>query len=139
MNDLIARPLSVVVVDDSDFVRTRLCSLLAESPGLRVVAAARDSADALLIVSRFRPDAVVLDIDVRPVAGLEVLRSIKSNIPDCVVVILTNFRPGTFRETGRALGANAIFHKATEFESVVTYLSSLTPRTGDSRVPVPQS
>ncbi len=116
--------LSVLVVDDSDAVRTRLCSLLDESPEFRVVAAVRDGVEALLAFERLRPWALVLDIQLPGMGGVEVLRRVKASAPQCVVVMLTNFQHGPFREATRILGADAFFHKATEFELVPRFLST---------------
>jgi len=117
--------LTVLVVDDSDAVRSRLCALLGESPGLQVVADARDGIEAILAFERLRPDAVVLDIQLPGMGGVEVLRRIKAAAPHCVVIMLTNLQQGPFKEISRVLGANAFFHKATEFELVPGYLNSL--------------
>ena len=120
-------PLTVLVVDDSDAVRSRLCELLDESPRLRVVAEACDGVEAILAFDRLRPDAVVLDIQLPGMGGVEVLRRIKAAAPHCVVVMLTSYQQGPFREISRTLGASAFFHKATEFELVPDFLNSLIP------------
>ena len=74
-------PLTVLVVDDSDLICERLCALLDESPRLRVVGAVRDGADALLTWELLHPAAVVLDIQLPGLGGLELLRRIKSATP----------------------------------------------------------
>lgn len=117
-------PLKVLVVDDSDAIRTRLCALLGESRELEVVAEACDGVEAVLAFERLRPDAVVLDIQLPGMGGMEVLRRIKAAAPRCVVVMLTNFHQGPFREIAQNLGANAYFHKPTEFEQVPGFLIS---------------
>ena len=126
--------LTVLVVDDSDAVRSRLCALLGESPRLHVVADARDGVEAILAFERLRPDAVVLDIQLPGMNGVEVLRRIKAAAPHCVVVMLTNLQQGPFKEISRVLGANAFFHKATEFELVPGFLNSLVPESRRSPV-----
>jgi DNA-binding NarL/FixJ family response regulator len=127
MNPVNGAPLSVLVVDDSDAIRTRVCELLGESPRLRVVGEACDGIEAILTFERLRPDAVVLDLQLPGMGGLEVLRRIKAVMPHCVVVMLTNFPSGSFREISRAAGADAFFHKASEFERVAEFLVSVAP------------
>lgn len=127
MNSALGLPLTVLVVDDSDLICERLCALLEESPRLRVVAAVRDGADAMLAWELLRPAAVVLDIQLPGLGGLELLRRIKSATPQCFVVMLTSFQQEPFREVSRQLGADAFFHKSTEFESVPRYLNALVP------------
>lgn len=127
-------PLTVLVVDDSDAIRSRLCDLLVESPRIRVVAEAGDGVEAVLLFERFRPAAVVLDIQLPGLTGVEVLRRIKAVAPQCVVVMLTSFHQEAFREASRILGADAFFHKATEFESVPRYLNSIFSEPRDTVV-----
>ena len=124
MSPVSSPPLTVLVVDDSDAIRTRLCELLGESPRLHVIGEACDGVEAILAFQRFRPDAVVLDIQLPGIGGLEVLRRIKRIMPRCVVVMLTNFRQGPFEEACRTAGADAFFHKASEFERVSEFLLS---------------
>ena len=128
-------PLTVLVVDDSDAIRSRLCELLAESPRVQVVAETGDGVEAVLLFERFRPSAVVLDIQLPGLTGVEVLRRIKATAPQCVVVMLTSFHQEAFREASRILGADAFFHKATEFESVPRFLNSLLSKPRDTVVP----
>jgi DNA-binding NarL/FixJ family response regulator len=125
MNSVSCTPLTVLVVDDSDAIRTRLCNLLGESSRLHVVGEACDGVEAILAFERLRPDAVVLDIQLPGIGGLEVLQRIKAATPHCVVVMLTNFRQGPFEEVSRAAGADAFFHKASEFERVPEFLFSV--------------
>ena len=60
-----AKPIRVLVVDDSAFVRKVVAQMLARSPALEVVGAARDGEEALELVERHRPAVVTLDL-VRP-------------------------------------------------------------------------
>lgn len=135
MSTSIPSPVAVLVVDDSDAIRSRLCALLAESPGLRVLGSARDGIEAVRAFERLRPDAVVLDIQLPGLSGLEVLQRIKGMAPRCIVVMLTNLQHGPYREISRNLGANAFFHKATEFQFVAGFLSAATPVAPDASAP----
>jgi DNA-binding NarL/FixJ family response regulator len=124
MNPVSSTHLTVLVVDDSDAIRTRVCEMLGESSRLQVVGEACDGVEAILAFERLGPDAVVLDVQLPGIGGLEVLRRIKTARPRCLVVMLTNFRQGPFEEASRAAGADAFFHKASEFERVSEFLLS---------------
>jgi len=128
MNAEPSAPLSVLVVDDSVQVRRRLCALLAEWPRLQVVAEASDGVEALAAFHRCEPRVVVLDIQLPGLTGVEVLRQIKAAAPTCVVVMLTSFHPRPFHEVCVTLGAQALFNKAQDFETVPKYLDSLAER-----------
>jgi CheY-like chemotaxis protein len=70
-------PLSCVIVDDSpDFLR--IASGLLEQEGLHVVAVATTGEEAMQAVRRFRPDVVLVDIELAGESGLDLVRQIAS-------------------------------------------------------------
>ena len=77
-------PLRVVIVDDEEPARERLRMLLSELDGVTVVAEAADGEDALAAVTRDRPDALFLDIQMPGITGLEVAASLPSPGPRVV-------------------------------------------------------
>ncbi len=83
-----ATGLSVVLVDDHTLFRTGLHGLLT-SRGLTVLEMTGDARQAAGIVSKVEPDIVLLDLRMRELTGLEVLREIRANDADQCVVILT--------------------------------------------------
>ena len=68
------RPVRVVIVDDSAFARKVIRSMLASSPFITVVAAARDGMEALEIVQAENPDLVVCDLVMPNLDGVEFVR-----------------------------------------------------------------
>jgi len=69
-----ARPVRVVVVDDSAFARKVIRSMLTSSPQIHVVGAARNGAEGLEIVQAEQPDLVVCDLVMPGVDGVEFVR-----------------------------------------------------------------
>jgi two-component system LytT family response regulator len=64
----------VVIADDEPVARRGVCQLLARFPDWRVVAECRDGAETLAAITRHRPDAVFLDIEMPGLSGLDVAR-----------------------------------------------------------------
>jgi DNA-binding NarL/FixJ family response regulator len=117
--------VGVLVVEDSDIVRQRICEMLDEEPHLRVVGQAADVAEALNLFEALRPNALVLDYRLPDGTGLQVLQHVKQAAPWCVVIMLTNLHEEMFGEICRAAGADHFFHKATEFERIPEVLGRL--------------
>lgn len=126
--------LTVLVVDDSAVVRRRLCAMMAEDGRLLVVAEAGGALEGLYGFKTHHPDAVVLDLQMPGLNGLELLRRIKLTTPDCVVIVLTNYPPAAVRDECTRSGADYFLHKSTEFERVVAILGALA-RTRRTAVP----
>jgi DNA-binding NarL/FixJ family response regulator len=92
----LADGIQVLVVDDHRVVRRGLLAFLESMPGLQVVGDADGGLQALDLLARLdaegrRPDVVVMDLQMRPVDGIEATRRIRARYEDVEVVALTSF------------------------------------------------
>ena len=126
--------LTVLVVDDSDVFRTRLCALLREDARIEIIGEARDVREALALFEATRPDAVVLDYCLSDGTAVAVLRHVKQLAPRCIVLMLTNLREPVFEQVCLMSGADYFFHKATDFERVPEVLGQLATRLTEAPV-----
>jgi CheY-like chemotaxis protein len=117
--------LKVLVAEDSALIRERLAGLLSELPQVEIVGEASDGSSALRLFFVCRPRAVILDIQMPGPNGIEVLRQIKAEDRNCVVIILTSYQQPEFRGRCAEAGADFFFHKSTEFEKVLVVLNDL--------------
>src|SRR6476469_4262867 len=83
--------MRVVIVDDAPLARARLRELLAEQPGVEVVAEAPDGHAALHACAEHAPDLVLLDIVMPGIDGLETARHLAAFEPRPAVVFCTAF------------------------------------------------
>ncbi|MFV0349973.1 MAG: chemotaxis response regulator protein-glutamate methylesterase [Halodesulfovibrio sp.] len=79
--------ITVVVVDDSAFMRKALSSMLEKDPEIRVVATARDGQEGLDLIRKHNPDVVTLDIEMPRMDGLTALRHIMMEMPRPVLMV----------------------------------------------------
>ena len=120
-------PLRVLVVDDE----ASLCELL--SMALRYegwdVSTAQDGATAVRTAREFRPDAVVLDMMLPDLDGLEVLRRLRADAPLVPVVFLTARDAVEDRIAGLTAGGDDYVTKPFSLEEVAARLRGLLRRT----------
>lgn len=79
----------ILVADDHEVVRKGLCALLTTQPDWEVCGEAGDGREAVEKVLKLRPDAVILDIGMPSLNGLEATRQILKTNPGTRVLILT--------------------------------------------------
>ncbi|MBO0823306.1 MAG: response regulator transcription factor, partial [Actinobacteria bacterium] len=83
--------IRVLVADDQKVVRDGLCALLGLLPGIEVIGAAVDGADAIRQVRRHVPDVVLMDLHMPNCDGVEATRQIVRDQPSVRVVALTAY------------------------------------------------
>jgi two-component system cell cycle response regulator len=108
---------AVLLVDDEELTRQFYGDMLVES-GFRVVAAASGQ-EALAAVSQHAFEAVVLDIMMPGLSGLEALEAIRRMSPDLPVVILTAHPSSQNAIAALKLGAFDFVVKGLQHELVV--------------------
>jgi len=113
--------MSLVLVDDHTLFRTGLHELLSRRK-LDVVGMTGNPVEALNLVLEKTPDVVLLDLRMKELSGLEVLRQIREARPDqCVVILTTSIEENDLLEALR-LGANGYLLKDLEPDSFVDLL-----------------
>jgi DNA-binding NarL/FixJ family response regulator len=81
--------VKILVVDDHILFREGLVSLLSNKDGLSVVGEAGSVREAIEKTTQLDPDLVLMDISLPDGSGLDAMKSILSNNPKILFVILT--------------------------------------------------
>ncbi len=81
--------IRVLVVDDSDPFRRKLCSFLKDKLELRAILEASDGAEAVELVQACRMDLILLDIRLPKLDGIEAARAIHRRSPQSRILFLS--------------------------------------------------
>jgi len=108
----------VLVVDDDAAVRAVLAQILADE-GFDVVATAADGLQAVSLAEAFRPDAVVLDVRMPGVDGIEAARRIRLRDPRVRLVMLSAYDDATLQREAAEAGANSFLVKGCPLPDLV--------------------
>ncbi len=119
-------PIRVVVVDDESSL-SDLLSMALRYEGWEVRSAS-DGRKAITAIREFRPDAVVLDIMLPDIDGLEVLKRIRSDGHDIPVLFLTAKDSLDDRISGLTAGGDDYVTKPFSLEELVARLRGLIRR-----------
>jgi two-component system OmpR family response regulator len=123
-------PVRVLVVDDEPTL-AELLSMALRYEGWEVRSAG-DGQTAVRTARDFRPDAVVLDMMLPDIDGLEVLRRLRGEAPEVPVLFLTAKDSVEDRITGLTAGGDDYVTKPFSLEEVVARLRGLMRRMGHS-------
>ena len=118
------KPILVAIADDSTVVRQRLLQNLLSIAGLQMAWQAQNAAEAIAAFRELKPQVLILDIQMPDGSGIDVLKHIKKESPETVVIMLTNYPLPAFRKCCKDTGAEYFFDKSTEFENVIAILKS---------------
>lgn len=81
------KKISVLVVDDSAFMRKALKRMLDSDPMIKVVGMASDGLEGIECVKKLRPDVVTLDVKMYGMDGIEALRRIMKECPTPALMV----------------------------------------------------
>jgi two-component system response regulator MprA len=124
----------ILVVDDDRAVRESLRRSLSFNG--YSVALAQDGLEALDLIASDRPDALVLDVMMPRLDGLEVCRQLRSTGDDLPILVLTARDSVSERVAGLDAGADDYLPKPFALEELLARMRALlrrtTPDDGDS-------
>ncbi|MBK1788218.1 response regulator transcription factor [Prauserella sp. ASG 168] len=123
--------MGVLLVDDEQLVRTGLRAILESEPDLTVVAEAADGAEVPGLVSRHRPDVVLMDVRMPTVDGIRATEHLlsTSEFPPKVVVV-TTFENDDYVYDALRAGASGFLLKRARPEEIVAAVRTVLA--GDS-------
>jgi two-component system response regulator MprA len=122
--------MRVLVVDDDAGVRQAVGRALAFE-GYDVTQAG-DGSEALRLIATARPDAMVLDVVMPEVGGLEVCRELRATGDDLPILVLTARHAVADRVAGLDAGADDYLVKPFALEELLARLRALLRRTESS-------
>jgi two-component system chemotaxis response regulator CheB len=124
-------PYTVLVVDDSAFMRRVISDILGSTDEFRVVGTARDGNDALRKVHQLDPDLVTMDVEMPGLDGLSALGYIMSETPR-PVVMLSAYTTAGGEATMRALDYGAVDFVAKPSGTISLNLETVSDRLLDA-------
>ena len=123
-------PIRILVVDD-EAVLAEMVSMALRYEGW-TIGTAGDGRSALAVARELRPDAVVLDVMLPDISGLEVLDRLRADNPRLPVLLLTAKDAVEDRIAGLTAGGDDYVTKPFSLEEVVLRLRALLRRSGIS-------
>jgi len=115
----------IFIADDHEVVRKGLCALLQAEPGWEICGEAADGRQATEKVRELKPDAIILDIGMPGLNGLEATRQIIKEDPRARVLILPFHDPDQVVRHVPTAGARGFLLKSDAARDLVVAVEAL--------------
>jgi len=103
--------IDVLLVDDYPMMRQLLRDILEHYPDIRIVGEAQTGEDAIALTAKLKPIAVIIDINLPTITGMETTKLIRRQSPGTTIIGLTaGSAPSTETEMRHA-GAKIVLNK----------------------------
>ena len=111
--------MKILICDDQAIVRDGLAMMLKLETDMEVVSTAEDGAMALDMVTRYKPDLVLMDLKMPVMNGVEATRQIKKHFPEVKVLVLTTYSDDEWVFDAIRAGASGYLLKDTAREELI--------------------
>lgn len=131
--------IRVVIVDDHAIVRRGVRQIVAEHPGIEVVAEAGDYAELTAYLRDGDCDVVLLDVALPGKNGIEILKSLRERHPKIRVLMFSTYPEDQYAVRALKAGASGYVNKSSAPEKLAEAIQQvalgrryITPEVADS-------
>lgn len=117
--------LRVLVADDNESVRRRVCQLLQAQSDMEIACEAADGVDAVIKAREHLPDVVLLDVTMPTMNGLEAAQILKHEFPSMHIVILSQHDSRGFQWGALAAGVDGYVVKSNAAKDLIPELQKI--------------
>ncbi|MCR6657121.1 MAG: response regulator transcription factor [Opitutus sp.] len=108
----------VLLVDDHPVTRQGIAALINQERNLIVCGEADSAPKALDLISKLTPDLAVIDISLKTMSGIELMKNIKAIMPDLPVLVMSMHDESLYAERALRAGARGYVMKNEAAEKI---------------------
>ncbi len=115
-------PITVLLVDDHEVVRSGVSAFLASQPDFEVVGEAKSGVEAVELALKHVPDVVLMDLVMAKMDGVEATRQVKNVSPRTKIVVLTSYHQDEYIFPALQAGAISYILKDVKMDELADAL-----------------
>ena len=115
-------PITVLLVDDHEVVRSGVSAFLASQPDFEVVGEAKSGTEAVNLALKHVPDVVLMDLVMAKMDGVEATRQVKAVSPRTKIVVLTSYHQDEYIFPALQAGAISYILKDVKMDELAAAL-----------------
>ena len=113
----------ILLVDDHPILRQGLANVLNQQAHLCICGEASDSAEALALAERLRPDLALVDLSLRNGDGIELLKDLRVRQPQMLTLVLSMHDEALYAERALRAGARGYVMKQEKLDRLLLAIS----------------
>ena len=103
---------TILVVDDSAYVRQALCELFQREADFEICGEAENGKEAIAKALELHPDLIVLDLSMPIMNGLDAARELKQVMPTVPLIMYSFFGDAFAEHQARLIGISEVVSKS---------------------------
>ncbi len=116
--------MKVIVVDDDAIVAMSMKTILTTDKDIEIPALGYDGCEAVKLYDEYRPDVMLMDIQMKTMSGLEAAANIIGKYPAAKIILLTTFLDDEYVREALKVGAKGYLLKQ-DFEGVLPAIKAV--------------
>jgi two-component system invasion response regulator UvrY len=120
------KKISIMIVDDHTLIRETWSFLLGKNENFDVVAECGDGERAIELARDKRPDVVLLDINMAPMSGFDVLKAIRKYSPGSKIIGVSMHSQPAYAKKMLRLGAKGYVTKNSPRQEMLEAISEVS-------------
>jgi len=118
--------MKIMLVDDEPLVLEGYRKLFDwEKHGFTVICEASDGMTAVSLASQYRPDIILMDINIPLLSGLEAISAIRQKLPNAVFIIISGYTDFEYAQEAIHLGVVEYILKPVKFDELAETLDRI--------------
>ena len=114
LTDVQSEVIRIVGADDQTAVRDGLVLMLDLLPDITVVASAANGSDALALAEKHLPDAMLVDLQMPVLDGIETTKRLTAEHPEIAIVVLTTYADDASAPSCQVTGRSEVVSQPLE-------------------------
>jgi DNA-binding NarL/FixJ family response regulator len=118
-------PVKILIADDHEVVRQGIRTILSARPEWEICGEAVNGQEAIKLATELRPDAIIMDITMPVMSGLEAARQLTKNRDSAAILIFTMHESRSLADSVKETGARGFVFKSRAARDLIHALEVL--------------
>jgi two-component system nitrate/nitrite response regulator NarL len=118
-------PVRILIVDDHEVVRQGIRTILSACPDWQICGEAMNGQEAIKLANDLQPDAIIMDITMPVMSGLEAARQLTKSKSCPPILIFTMHESRSLAESVQETGARGFVFKSRAARDLINALEVL--------------